>query len=198
MNILKFMTKCVLFVNRMQNNVRFMVHGIQVGRHFVVHGKIGITKEHNSQITIGNNFYCISGKHINPLCGNKEGTLCAEENAIIKIGDNCGFSSPQIWAHKIIKIGNNVDLGAGVVIFDSDCHSIDWHHRMVPSLDKENKIDKPIIIEDNVLIGANSIVLKGVTIGARSVIGAGSVVTKDIPEDCIAGGNPAKVIRVIQ
>ncbi len=61
----------------------------------------------------------------------------------------------------------------------------------------KNRIDKEIVIEDDVLIGMNSIILKGVHIGARSVIGAGSVVTKDIPADCIAAGNPARVIKII-
>ena len=52
-----------------------------------------------------------------------------------------------------------------------------------------------VIIEDNVLIGKRCIILKGVTIGARSIIGSGSVVTKSIPADCIAAGNPCKVIK---
>ena len=51
------------------------------------------------------------------------------------------------------------------------------------------------MIEDDVLIGMNSIILKGVTVGARSIIGAGSVVTKSIPSDVIAAGNPAKVLK---
>lgn len=51
------------------------------------------------------------------------------------------------------------------------------------------------MIGDDVFIGTNCIILKGVTIGARSIIAAGSVVTKSIPADCIAGGNPAKIIR---
>ncbi|MNL65825.1 2,3,4,5-tetrahydropyridine-2,6-dicarboxylate N-acetyltransferase [compost metagenome] len=54
---------------------------------------------------------------------------------------------------------------------------------------------EPIIIEQDVFIGANSIILKGVTIGARSIIGAGSIVTKNVPADEIWGGNPAKFIR---
>ena len=53
----------------------------------------------------------------------------------------------------------------------------------------------PIEIEDDVWVGAHSIILKGVTIGARSIIGAGSVVTKSIPADCVAAGNPCKVIK---
>ena len=56
----------------------------------------------------------------------------------------------------------------------------------------------PIVIEDDVMIGTRCIILKGVTIGARSVIAAGSIVTKSIPADCIAGGNPAKVIKTLE
>ena len=59
----------------------------------------------------------------------------------------------------------------------------------------QNKKDSPIKIEDDVLIGANSIILKGVTIGKRTIIGAGSVVTKSIPSDCVAAGNPCRVIK---
>lgn len=53
----------------------------------------------------------------------------------------------------------------------------------------------PIVIEDDVWVGAHSFILKGVTIGARSIIGAGSVVTKNIPADCVAAGNPCRVIK---
>lgn len=53
----------------------------------------------------------------------------------------------------------------------------------------------PVVIEDDVWVGAHCIILKGVTIGARSVIGAGSVVTKSISADCVAAGNPCKVIK---
>ena len=80
---------------------------------------------------------------------------------------------------------------------NSDAHSLDYMHRRMPEIDQKNKKDKPIIIEDDVLIGTRCIILKGVTIGARSIIGSGSVVTKSIPSDCIAAGNPCKVIRYI-
>lgn len=59
---------------------------------------------------------------------------------------------------------------------------------------QDNIKSAPITIEDDVWIGAHCIILKGVTIGARSIIGAGSVVTKSIPPDCIAAGNPCKII----
>lgn len=86
---------------------------------------------------------------------------------------------------------------------DSDAHNLDFRVRNAKS--KIGKMSKdvltaktaPIVIEDDVLIGTRCIILKGVTIGARSVIGSGSIVTKSIPPDCIAAGNPCKVIRIL-
>ena len=63
---------------------------------------------------------------------------------------------------------------------------------------KERFKSAPIVIEDDVWVGAHSIILKGVTIGARSIIGAGSVVTKNIPPDCVAAGNPCRVIKSLK
>ena len=97
-----------------------------------------------------------------------------------------------MWISKGLTIGNNVKIGACVLLIDTDSHPIDYKVRRVSN---EGVKSAPIVIEDDVWIGAHSIVLKGVTIGARSIIGAGSVVTKSIPSDCIAAGNPCKVIR---
>ncbi len=78
---------------------------------------------------------------------------------------------------------------------DSNAHSLNAGLRRDYNSDMKHKVDAPIVIEDDVFIGMNSIILKGVTIGARSVIGAGSVVTRSIPADCVACGNPAVVIK---
>lgn len=118
-------------------------------------------------------------------------------NSKLSIHNNVGVSSSCIWCSKSITIGNNVKIGSGCVILDTDSHSLDFNNRRIPKVDFENTNRKAIVIEDDVLIGTNSIVLKGVTIGARSIISAGSVVTKDIPSDCIAAGNPCKVIKMI-
>lgn len=86
---------------------------------------------------------------------------------------------------------------------DSDAHNLDYRIRaskeQIGQISKDALTAKtaPIVIEDDVLIGTRCIILKGVTIGARSVIGGGSVVTKSIPPDCIAAGNPCKVIKFI-
>ena len=81
---------------------------------------------------------------------------------------------------------------------DTDAHSLNYVDRRDGDVDMANRVDRPIVIDDDVLVGAFAIILKGVTIGARSVIGAGSVVTKDIPADCVAAGNPAKVIKQLR
>ena len=154
---------------------------------------------------IGDNFTFTSGNGLNPITSNTIGELRLDDQAELIIGDNCGMSSAVLWAYKSITIGNNVLIGGGCLIMDSDRHSIDYRIRNGNIRDeKGKKIDTqsaktaPIVIEDDVLIGARVIILKGVKIGARSIIGAGSVVTKDIPSDVIAGGNPCKVIQSIK
>ena len=103
----------------------------------------------------------------------------------LEIGDNCGFSGTVIGCFKDIIIGNHVKCGANTLITDSD-----WHPE-----DPRSAEPKAIHIHDNVWLGVNVTVLKGVSIGKNSVIGAGSVVTRDIPANVIAAGNPCKVIK---
>jgi len=91
-----------------------------------------------------------------------------------------------------ITIGNNVLIGPNVVI-SSASHNVDYRIR-----NRDNDMDitgAPVVIEDNVWIGANVTVMPGVTIGRHSVVGAGSVVTRDVPPDTIVAGVPAKVVR---
>ena len=94
-----------------------------------------------------------------------------------------------------VTIGDNVKVGACVLITDTDAHPLDYLARRSSIEDTKSA---PIVIEDDVWVGAHSIILKGVTIGARSIIGAGSVVTKNIPADCVAAGNPCKVIKSLK
>ena len=152
------------------------------------------------KISIGDNFYFTSGDAANPISSNLRGAILTDcPHARIVIGDNVGMSSTRMWIHDSLTIGNNVNIGACVLIIDTDCHEMDYRVRnhSLPSSGMDGQYVKsaPITIEDDVWIGAHSIILKGVTIGARSVIGAGSVVTKSIPADCIAAGNPCRVIR---
>lgn len=89
-----------------------------------------------------------------------------------------------------IFIGRNTIAGINLEIVDSDFHNLEPDKRM----GYPYKV-KPVNIGENVFLGSNVKILKGVTIGNNSVIASGSIVTKDIPENVIAGGNPAKVIR---
>jgi acetyltransferase-like isoleucine patch superfamily enzyme len=104
-----------------------------------------------------------------------------------------GISSAAIICCKSISIGNNVKIGGNTVIYDSDFHSLNFASRRTKDSDIPEM--KPVIIEDDVFIGAHVTILKGVHIGARAIIAAGSVITKSIPVDETWGGNPAKRIR---
>ena len=159
-----------------------------------------------SHVRIGDDFTFTSGESINPLCRHQRGCIMTERaESVIEIGHHVWMSSPCIWAKQRITIGNYVNIGGDCIIMDSDAHNLDWRVRdsgemFAPKVSMDNHTAKcaPIVIEDHVLIGARSIILKGVTIGRGSVIGAGSVVVKDIPAGCIAAGNPCKVIKYLE
>ena len=125
-------------------------------------------------------------------------------HSIITIGNDTGMSSACLWANTSITIGYYVKIGGDCIIMDTDAHSLDYMVRRLREknadgfgMDGLSAATAPIVIEDDVLIGTRCIILKGVTIGARSIIGSGSVVVKSIPADCIAAGNPCKIIRYI-
>ncbi|CAK1766245.1 sugar O-acetyltransferase [Vibrio crassostreae] len=90
-----------------------------------------------------------------------------------------------------IKVGKNVLIGPSVQFY-TPSHSLDYRSRR-----KWETFCLPITIEDDVWVGGNSVINQGVTIGARSVIAANSVVNNDVPPDCLYGGTPAKLIRYL-
>lgn len=110
-----------------------------------------------------------------------------------EIGEDCFFSIRALADQPyLIKIGNHVGIASNVLFLT---HNLGWCFRdEIPDL----QVFGTITINDNCNIGPNSIILPGVTIGSNSIIGAGSVVTKDVPPNSIAAGNPAKVIAPIE
>ena len=152
----------------------------------------------HSVVTIGDGFVCYSGDNFNALCSNRKASFLVMPNARLAIGDNVGMSGPTIWCTESITIGNNVHIGANCLIIDTDVHSIDYKHRNISQKMKTDVKHAPICIGNDVWIGLNCVILKGVSIGERTIIGAGSVVTKDILADCIAAGNPCKILRKIE
>jgi len=107
------------------------------------------------------------------------------EGATLSIGRGSGFSGTVIGCEKSITIGARVRCGANTFISDTD-----WH-----SDDPRAGEPAPVVLEDDVWLGINVVVLKGVSVGKGSLIGANSVVTSDIPAGVVAAGNPARVIR---
>ena len=156
-----------------------------------------ISKAEGSDISIGNNVVLCSVSKFTELGVYHPVILrTLSKGAILHISDDTGMSGVTICAAKKVILGKSVLLGANVTIMDTDFHNINPENRRHNN-DQKQIENKEVIIEDNVFIGANSIILKGAHIGKNSVIGAGSVVTGKIPENAIAAGNPAKVIRNI-
>ena len=139
----------------------------------------------NSSLVIGHKCRFMSKSKGNSIGIIHQCMLSIEDNAILKIGNNCSFSGVSIWCFERITLGNNVRVGANCLIMDGDAHQDD------PRAGK----NKPIVIEDNVWLGGNVVVKKGVTIGRNSIIGMNSVVTKNIPTNCVAIGNPCIVVK---
>lgn len=196
---------------RSYNKLLFLANGIHYGQNMQVFDKIYLLSK--GKVTIGDDFLFTSGDSINPICRNIRGAMCTmEKESKIVIGDRVGISSACLWAKERITIGNDVNIGGDCLIMDNDAHPIDYMQRrgsyakgLKSELGKEAGQKAyyeaigtaPIQIDNDVWIGARCIILKGVHIGARSIIAAGSIVTKDIPADVIAGGNPCRVIKTL-
>jgi acetyltransferase-like isoleucine patch superfamily enzyme len=170
---------------------------IQFGSKLRCRGFIGLELRPNAKLEIGDNFTLTSGEMVNPLGRNIKSAIRIGENASIRIGRGTGMSCVVLWAKSQINIGDNVLVGADVMILDSDMHSLNYKDRRDYRTDSSNATAIPISIGNDVFIGTRSIITKGVQIGDRSIIAAGSVVTKSVPEDQIWGGNPAKFIKEI-
>ncbi|SOD71576.1 maltose O-acetyltransferase [Jatrophihabitans sp. GAS493] len=117
-------------------------------------------------------------------------TLCAEEGAVLQIGDCCFINQGvTLSARERITIGDNVMFGDGATVLDTDFHQVDASAAIKT---------RPIVIGDNVWISRDVLISPGVTVGAGSVIAAGSVVTRDIPPGVLAAGTPARVVRELE
>ena len=152
---------------------RHLRDSISVGSNTHIRGQL-LTFGHGGRITMGN--YCY-------------------------LGDNS-----KIWSAKEITIGERVLIAHNTSIFDSDTHPVSarerhQHFAQIIAKGHPTELDlaeEAVTIEDDVWIGCNVVVLKGVTIGRAAVIGAGSIVTKDVPPHVIAVGNPARVVRELR
>lgn len=173
--------------------VRFAYAGIPWGKRWRFFGTPIIQRHRKSRMAFGPGLQLRSTSRSNPLGINHRVLLATlEERSVLEIGANFGMSGGSICAAERVIVGSNVAVGANTTIVDTDFHPLDPRLRLDASA---KAATSPVVIEDNVFIGMNCLILKGVTIGRGSVIGAGSVVTKSIPEGVIAAGNPARVVR---
>lgn len=160
------------------NEAKEIVHDYNLLRPGDVEGKLRVLKGllghiGDDDIIINQPFYCDYGKQISVgrrFFANFSFTVLDE--APVTIGDDCF-------------IGPNVSIYTA-------CHSTDPVER-----NTRNEWDRPVKIGDNVWIGGSVTILPGVTIGSNVTVGAGSVVVNDIPDNCVAVGNPARVVRKI-
>lgn len=179
--------------DRLYNKFFMAYYKVKCGERFKCIGRLII--QGHGKYEFGNDITIYSKETINPIGGNRTVFQTIGSGKII-IGDQVGMSHVILCSRSEIKIEDNVLLGAGVKIFDHDFHSINYEQR-VENEDIDVKT-KPVLVKEGAFIGAYSIILKGVTVGRHSVIGAGAVVTKDIPDNEVWVGNPAKCIRKLE
>lgn len=180
------------------NRFKFRYLGVKLGNRSIITNSVFLKLQRGATCQIGDDFVAFSGNNLTPICSNVKMSIDVYANASLVIGNGCGISSGTIWATASITIGNYVNIGGNCIIIDGDMHNIDWQARRMDRQQQTSFKRKAIVIEDDVWIGANVVILKGVHIGEKAVIGAGSVVTQDIPAGCVAAGNPCHVIRRIE
>ena len=183
------------------SGIRYRHNHVIKGRFYIVRPSLYLRVFRGikgGKLIIGRGFHCN-----NKLTSNSVGVFQScifniySTGSLISIGENVGISGSTINASTSIIIGDNTIIGSGCLITDTDSHPLLAVDRMSPEWPKLT-VNKPIVIGNNVFIGARAIIMKGVTIGDGAVIGAGSVVTKDVPSNSIVAGNPAKVVKMIQ
>ena len=179
------------------NKIKFLLNDVRCGKNIRIRGIIDIRHPDDGEIVIGDNVLVNSGAWANPIGFGDKTRFELFDNGSIYIGNNVGLSNVSIASGSVVRIGNNVLLGAGTKIYGTDFHPVDPKKRLHQTSGAGTKTAE-VIIDDNVFIGAGVIILKGVHIGKNSVIGAGSVVTKDIPSNEVWAGNPATKIKTLK
>lgn len=198
--LFKGFKKIINILNRIYGQIAthiiMKLNGVIIGKGFKSRGIPIVDISLYGSFCIGKNFTMNNGYRYNKIGRQQKCFFIVGKKGQLIIGNNVGISSTALICDKKIEIGDFVKIGGNVVIYDTDFHALDPELRRYTEL--ECNINKQeVIISNNVFIGAHSTILKGVHIGKNSIIGAGSVVTKSIPENEIWAGNPVKFIRKI-
>ena len=134
----------------------------------------------------------------NRLCENPAGIshktvlVANRRGAKLRIGNHVGLSGAVLFCSKQIIIEDYVKLGVGAKVYDTDFHPVDPERRR--ARDDGMILCEEVRICEDAWVGAEAMILKGVTIGARAIVGARALVTKDVPADTVVGGVPARII----
>lgn len=178
---------------RVRNRMRLDSTHVIYSKDIVMNGKIIISN--CGKIEIGSGVVINSGDYPNPVGSSLTKIYTQNANSYVYIGNKVGISSALIFANNEIRIEDNVLIGADTMIIDNDFHGLEYKMGVGRSIVNEGK---KICIKEGAFIGTRSLILRGVTIGVGSVVGAGSVVTKDVPDGEIWAGNPAKHIKSVE
>lgn len=175
--------------------LKFYLNGVQFSYDFIGFGIPILDINMRGKFTIGRRFRFNSGKYHAMGGRQQQCYFVVAEGAELSIGENVGVTSVAIICHDKISIGNNVKIGINTVIYDTDFHSLDARYRNSYPERLDGVKSRPVVIKDGAFIGGHSTILKGVTIGRNSIVGAGSVVFQDIPDEQIWIGNPARFVK---
>jgi len=175
--------------------IYFALLGCSVGAGFHAYGRLIVRVARRGSIRIGSHFNATS-RHLTNLVGFPHPCiLCCYGEGRIEIGDYSGMTGAVISARQLVRIGNHVNIGGGVRIYDHDFHSLDPIQRRTRESDQANVRSAPVEIGNDVFIGAGSIILKGVKLGDGCIVGAGSVVTRgEYPAKSLITGKLVKVV----
>lgn len=191
--ILFFRNKLRIFSDFLWNSLIFRLRKVEVGRNVSIRGKVNVYG--GGSLVISDNVIINSHIRYNPIGGQSGCIFYADSRAQIIVGRGTGISNTTFCAKVKIELGEDVYIGGDCRIYDTDFHSLNREERVNPP--DHGVKSKPVYIENGAWLGASVIVLKGVTIGENSIVGAGSVVTKSIPPNQIWAGNPAQYIKDI-
>ena len=152
--------------NYLYNRTILAYRHVNYGAGLKINGRLFCVSNSKDGIVIGDNVSINSSRSSNPIGGDTKTILFAKGSGKIRIGNNCGLSNATIFATESIVLGENVRLGGGTKIYDTDFHWLELEKR----LNEDGGVTKPVEIKDGVFVGAHTIILKGVTVGENSVI----------------------------
>jgi len=184
---MSFLSKIIYLPKYIVSILKLKFYGVQYGKGFRGNSILLLNK---GSISLGKN---VSLNSYPDGILNLSGIKTYTENAKVTIGDDCIINGTMIYCVDEVIIGKTCMFGPGTKIVDNDSH------RISISIEERRKppVSKPIIIKDNVWIGMDCLILKGVTIGENAIVAARTIVTKDVLPNTLVGGNPTRVIKNI-